>query len=259
MSTAVIDFPQTAEIEEEAAKRKAEARRHFDAIKKAGGLVSTNSLKIGWHAYAMKRSGLFGILGFESEGQVWEATGISASTWYAQIRLAELFDGISEDDFCSMKGANASALSNLPKSKRMDSYWIKKAATESMDTFDAMVDAELDGDAKRTDGKERTVSYSVKMTKSQKKAVDSGLQEISKELGCEGNTAKTIELLVAERRDGVSLIGTISHAIERIASIKQYGSSGLSAAEALERAYLELDGIVEEFRIALENSRNNLG
>jgi uncharacterized protein (UPF0335 family) len=94
------------------------------------------------------------------------------------------------------------------------------------------------------------------MSKSQKKSVETGLQEISKELGCEGNDAKTIELMVAERREGVSLVGTISKAIDRIAEIKKLGNSGLSTEEALEKVYAGLDEIVVDFRAALENLQN---
>ena len=254
MSAAIVSI--LSPVSEEAETRKQEAKTHWGAIKKSGGLVSVNSLRIGFHAAILKREGMFGILGFENEKEAQEASGVGDSTWFAMIRLAEQFNGVSEELFCGMRQANAKALANLPESKRLTEYWLRRAATDSMDTFAALIDSELDGKAKDSDGKERTVSFAVKMSKSQKKAVEPGLQEISKELGCEGNVAKTLELMVAERRDSVSLVGTISKAIDRIAGIKKLGDSGLSAAEVLEKAYAGLDEIVEEFRTALHSAQN---
>ena len=243
-------------VSEEAENRKQEAKKHWGTITKSGGLISVNSLRIGFHAAILKREGMFGILGFENEKEAQQASGVGDSTWYAMIRLSEQFNGVSEELFCGMRQANAKALAELPESKRLTEYWLRRAATDSMDTFAALIDAELDGKARDSDGKERTVSFAVKMSKSQKKSVETGLQEISKELGCEGNDAKTIELMVAERREGVSLVGTISKAIDRIAEIKKLGNSGLSTEEALEKAYAGLDEIVADFRAALENLQN---
>ena len=242
-------------VSEEAENRKQEAKKHWGTITKSGGLISVNSLRIGFHAAILKREGMFGILGFENEKEAQQASGVGDSTWYAMIRLSEQFNGVSEELFCGMRQANAKALAELPESKRLTEYWLRRAATDSMDTFAALIDAELDGKARDSDGKERTVSFAVKMSKSQK-SVETGLQEISKELGCEGNDAKTIELMVAERREGVSLVGTISKAIDRIAEIKKLGNSGLSTEEALEKAYAGLDEIVADFRAALENLQN---
>jgi hypothetical protein len=255
MATVTILQPMA----EEAEHRKKEAQQHWKAIQQSGPLVSTNSLRIGYHAAALKRDGLFGILGYENEKEAQHASGVGESTWYAMIRLAEQFHGVSEKLFCEMRQANAKALADLPESKRLTEYWLRRAATDSMDAFATLIDSELDGKARESGGKERVVSFAVKMSKSQKKSVETGIKEISKKFGCEGNDAKVIELMVAECGDGVSLVGTISKAIERIAAIKKLGKSGLSAAEVLEKAYVQLDEIVEEFRIALENARNGLG
>ncbi len=253
MATAVsILEPQS----EEAEYRKKTAKDHWKAIQQSGPLVSTNSLRIGFHAAALKREGLFGILGYENEKEAQEASGVKQATWYNVMRIAEAFPGVEEKLFCSMRLTNSEALMDLPESKRLTEYWLRRAATDSIDTFQAVVDEEMNGKAKPSDGREKIVPFSVKMTKSQKKSVETGLQEYAKSAGCEGNEAKAIELLVAEHKEGVSLIGTISKAIDRIAVIKQYGSSGLSAAEALDKAYGELDGIVAEFRAALENLQN---
>lgn len=256
MSTAVIDFPQTAEIEEEAAKREAEAKHHFSIICKAGGLISTNSLRIGFHAHALKKGGLFGILGFENEREAQEASGVGDSTWFANIRLAEQFDGVSEDLFCGMKQANCRALADMPTSKRLDEYWLRRAATDSMDTFAALVDDEMEDKARASDGKERTVSYSVKMPKSRRKAVQSGLAEISKEYGCDGDESRTLELLVAEKTGSVSLIGAIKNAVLRCGRIKELLESGLSSDEILGQVVQINEETILECASALDGVQN---
>jgi hypothetical protein len=243
-------------VSEDAEFRKKEARDHWKAIQQSGPLVSTNSLRIGYHAAALKRDNLFGILGYANEKEAQEASGVKTATWFNVLRIAEAFPNVDEKLFCAQKLTNAEALMNLPESKRLTEYWLRRAATDSTDTFQALVDTELDGHAKASDGRERVVCISIKMTKSQKKSIDSGLQEISKELGCEGNEAKTLELMVAERKEGVSLVGTISKAIDRIAAIKELSNSGLSSDEVLEKAYTGLDEIVADFRAALENLQN---
>ena len=58
-------------VSKEAESRKKEALVHWKAIQQSGPLVSTNSLRIGYHAAALKREGLFGILGYENEIQTW--------------------------------------------------------------------------------------------------------------------------------------------------------------------------------------------
>jgi hypothetical protein len=241
---------------EEAELRKKEAKEHWKAIQQSGPLVSTNSLRIGYHAAALKRGGLFGILGYENEKEAQEASGVKSSTWFNVQRIAEAFPNVEEKLFCAMRLSNAETLMDLPESKRLTEYWMRRAATDSIDTFKAVIDEEMNGKSKPSDGREKIVPFSVKMTKSQKKAVDAGLQEYAKAAGCEGNEARAIELLVAEHKEGVSLVGAISHAIERIAAIKELGHGNLSAAEVLEKAYAELDGIVSEFRAALENLQN---
>jgi hypothetical protein len=243
-------------VSEEAELRKKEAKEHFNAIKKAGELVRVNSLRIGFHAAALKRQNLFGILGFESERDAQEASGVKQATWFNVVRIADAFPNTAEELFCAMKLTNAEALMDLPESKRLTEYWLRRAATDPTDLFKTMIHEEMNGKAKPSDGRERVVKFEVKMSSSQKKAVDVGLQEYAKAAGCEGNEAKAIELLVAEHKDGVSLVGTISHAIDRIAAIKALGSSGLSAAEALEKAYAGLDEMVGEFQTALESLQN---
>ena len=56
-------------VSEEAENRKQEAKKHWGTITKSGGLISVNSLRIGFHAAILKREGMFGILGFEKIGR----------------------------------------------------------------------------------------------------------------------------------------------------------------------------------------------
>ena len=244
-------------VSEEAESRKREAKKHYAIICKAGGLVSVNSLRVGYHAYALKKDNLFGILGFANESEAQKASGVGDSTWYANLRLAEQFVGADEELFCAMKQANAKLLADMPESKRLTEYWLRRAATDSMDTFAAVVDAEMEDKARSSDGKETTVSFSVKMPKSRKKVIQSGLLEYGKEVGAEGDEGKALELLVAEHTGGTSLIAAITFAINRIAEVKKLGDkSGLSAAEILEKVYAGLDDVVDGFRVALESVQN---
>jgi hypothetical protein len=243
-------------VAEEAKLRKQEALSHWKAIQQSGPLVSANSLRIGYHAAALKRDNLWGLLGYANEKEAQEASGVKQSTFFNVMRIAEAFPGVEENLFCSMKLTNAETLMDLPESKRLTEYWMRRAATDSTDTFQAVVDEEMNGKTKPSAGRERVVKFEIKMSSSQKKSINEGLTEYAKSAGCEGNDAKAIELLVAEHKEGVSLVGTISHAIDRIASIKKFGDSGISASEALEKAYAELDEMVGEFTAALQSLQN---
>ena len=112
MSLALIS--ETEEIK----RRKAVAKEHFDAIKEAGALHSTTSMRIGYHAYRLKAENLFGVLGFADENEARVAAGVGESTWYANIRLAEQFKDLPEKRFVAMKQANAKALAEGAKALR---------------------------------------------------------------------------------------------------------------------------------------------
>lgn len=245
MATATLLNP----VSEEAENRKKEAQKHFQIICKSGGLVSVNSLRIGFHAYALKKENLFGILGFECEDDAREASGVGQSTWYANLSLAEKFTGVAEDLFCAMKQANAKTLADLPESQRLTEYWLRRAATDSIETFKAVIDAELDGKARASDGKERSTTFKQTMPASRKKAVEEGLKDYAKEVGVDESRA--LEVMVEEHRQSVSLLGSITHAIERIGTIKRLSESALSAGEILEKALTELEAIVAEFESAV--------
>jgi hypothetical protein len=243
-------------VSEEAELRKKEAKDHWKAIQQSGPLVSTNSLRIGFHAAALKRNNLFGILGYENEKQAQEASGVKQATWYNVMRIAEAFPNVEEKLFIGMKLTNAEALIDIPESKRLTEYWMRRAATDSIDTFQAIVDEEMTDKTKPSNGREHIVTFSAKMPKSRKKAVEAGLLEFAKSVGVEGDESRALELMVQEHTGGVSLIEAIKHAIDRAAAIKALGGSGISAEEALEKAYAGLDEMVQEFRSALESLQN---
>lgn len=242
-------------VSEEAENRKKEAKKHFDAIRKSGGLVQVNSLRIGFHAYALKRDNMFGILGFDDEDAARDAAGVGESTWYANIRLAEQFNGVSEELFCAMKQANAKALADLPESKRLTEYWVRMAAQDSLKDFAEKVDKEMEGKARASDGKEASSSLKVSMPVSRKNVIEMKLKQVAEEMG-EQDQGRALELLLVERTEGVSLIGAITKAVTQIAEIKKLGETGLSAAEVLEKTHAALDSIVETFREALEAAQS---
>jgi hypothetical protein len=250
---------ETPSIEEEAAKRKAEARKHFDAIKKSNLLVSTNSLRIGYHASFLKKNNLFGILGYESEGDAREAAGVGSSTWYANIAIAELFDGVEEENFCAMRQANAKALGDLPLSKRMDPKWLKRAAETPIKTFAIEVEDELNGDAKRSDGKEHISSIKMTAPESRKKVIEDGIIEIAKKTGVDPeDKSKVIENLIVQETGRMSLMESIANAIQRVKAAKEITHSDLSAAEILEKVMAELDAMVIDFQSALDGSAQTI-
>lgn len=260
MATVIVSASENQSIfaadSAEAEIRKREAKRHFDEIKRGEGLVSTNSLRIGFHAAELKRKGLFGMLGFESEDEAREAAEIGRSTWYAVQRLAEQFLGVREDLFIGMKQENAKALGDLPESKRMDEAWLRKAGTMSIKDFKAAIDVEMDGKARESDTKETTVSLKLSMPSSRKKAVESGLLEYAKEVGVPGDASRGLELMVAEHTGAVSLLGAITSAVEAIGRAKELKNSDLSAGEILDKVYAELETIIETFHMAVTAVQN---
>jgi hypothetical protein len=249
MATATVDLGNPAQ-------RKAEAQKHFNIICKAAVPVSVNSLRIGYHAAILKRDSLFGILGFETDKQAQEASGVKESTWHNVIRIAQAYDGVDEESFVAMKLSNAETLMDLPESKRMSKRWLGLAASKSMEEFADLVTAELNGDARPSAGRENVVQFQVKMPKTRKKAVESGLLEYAESVGAKGDMSRGLELMVAERKGSVSLIESITKAMERIGKIKEFEASGLSADEILEKVNGELEEMAELFRAALNGVQN---
>jgi hypothetical protein len=252
MATVTILHP----VAEEAESRKKEAREHWKAIQQAAPLASSNSLRVGFHAAILKRQNLFGILGYASEKEAQEASGFKAATWYNVIRIAEAFPNTKESLFIAMKLTNAECLMDFPESKRLTEYWLRRAATDSIDTFEAVVEEEMNGKEKPSNGREKIVTFSTKMPRSRKKAVEAGLLEFAKSVGVEGDESRALELLVQEHTGGVSLIESIQKAMERIGKIKELESSGLSADEILEKVNVELEEMAALFRAALESFQN---
>jgi hypothetical protein len=241
------------ELEAEAASRKKEALSHWKAIQQSGPLVSTNSLRIGYHAAALEKNGLWGILGYASKKEAQEASGVKQSTFFNVMRIAEMFPGVEERLFVSMKLTNAEALMDLPESKRLTEYWMRRAATDSTDTFKAVIDEEMNGKEKPSNGREKIVSFSVKMPRSRKKVVDAGLLEISKEFGCEGDESRTLELLVAEKTGTPSLITVITTAVQRCKKIKELIESELSSDEILSQVVILNEESILELAASLQN------
>lgn len=250
---------EQSELEVEASRRKDEAKRRFEKIRKSNVFASSNSLRIGFNAHILKRDNLFGILGFASEGEAREAAEVGSSTWYANIALAELFDGIDEELFCAMKQANVKALGDLPLSKRMSERWIKLATETPIKTFLVMVEDELNGAAKRSDGQEPSTSFKASMPASRKKTIEDGLEQIAKRTGVDPeDKGKVIENLVVQETGRMSLMEAIANAIQRIKAAKEAVGSGLSSDEALVKVMAELDAMAIDFQSALDGSTQTL-
>jgi hypothetical protein len=258
MSTNLYDLPSAQDAEKVAQERKSEAKKRFTAIKKAEAMGSVSSLTIGWNAHFLKKNGLFGILGFESENDARKAAGVGESTWYANIRLAEAFSGLDESQFTSMKQANAKKLSDLPESKRLSREWVRNAGSMSMEDFAKLVDDEMGDKAKPSDGKERATVLKMPLPVSRKKVIEEGAKEYAKAVGIEeGDIGKALELMVVEKTGQVGLVQAITNAAARVREAMALKESGLSADEALEKVYGLLGDMALEFQAALNNVSND--
>ena len=236
----------------EAAQRKAEAQKHFDIILKSGAMESVSSMRIGWHAAYQKKNDLFGILGFKTESEARQAAGVGESTWYANIRLAEAFEGITEAQFVSMKQASAKALSDLPESKRKDGSWIRWAGSMKIEDFAAKCDEVMDGKAKPSDTKERGVVIKMSVPKSRKESLEHHLERCATQMGINpDDKGKVVEMLAVERDGQTGLIEAITNAVQRIKAAKKLQEDNLSAEEALEKVNVLLDEMALEFHDAL--------
>lgn len=255
MAAAVEPISILSPTSDEAENRKKEAQHHFQVIKKAGDLVRVNSLKIGFHAWALKRDNLFGILGFETEKELQEATGVKDSTYFNVRRIAEAYPGVTEELFVAMKLSNAEALMDLPESKRLTEYWLRMAATDSIRDFREKLDKELEGKARPSDGREASTALKVSMPVSRKTAVEAGIKEYAKEVGVE-DPGQALEMMVAEHKDGASLAIAMTKAITKIAELKTLPDSGISLEEAVLKLSAGLDEIVSLFQAALEAVQN---
>jgi hypothetical protein len=157
-----------------------------------------------------------------------------------------------------MKLTNAEALMDLPESKRLTEYWMRRAATDPTDTFKAVVDEEMNGKEKPSNGRENIVPFSLKMPTSRKKAVDAGLKEYAKSVGVEGDESRALELLVAEKTGSVSLIGAITNAVQRCKRIKDLMESAMSSDEVLAQVTILNEESILEFASALDSASNGV-
>ena len=248
--------------EREIASRKEEAKHHYEHIVRAAALQSRNSLRIGFHAFALKEKKLWGMLGFKDENEARLSAGVKDSTWYNVIRLAEAFRTVPEELFISMKLANASELADLPESKRIDRDWLKWAADEPITAFAKRCDEEMNGKSKTSDTKEHPSTMKMTMPASRQKVIEAGAKKFAEKHGLDpADTSKALELMVVEQDqvEGVTLIGAITSAVQKIKAAKEKVNSGIAADEALALMEKTLDDLVLDFAAALEaaKSRNS--
>jgi len=250
-----IDQSAREREEAEIQSRKEEASFHFKQIKQASVLQNRNSLRIGFHAAALKEKNLWGILGFKDEHEAREAAGVGESTWFSTLRLAEQFKGVPEELFTAMRLTNAKALADLPESKRQDRDWLKAAADDSLKEFQAKVDLEMNGKTKDSDSKEVIRTFRTTMPASQMKTVERGIKEYAVSVGIDpSNTGKVLESMVTEHTGAPGLIGTITTAVAKIKEAKEFAHSGLSADEALGVLDRVMDEVILDFAHALEQA-----
>ena len=271
MSPAVLQMPQATKTsqpdeidqsarerdEQEIRLRKEEASFHWKQIKQASILQSRNSLRIGFHAFAIKTKNLWGMLGLKDEHEAREAAGVGESTWFSTLRLAEQFKGVPEELFTAMRLTNAKALADLPDTKRQDREWLKAAADDSLKEFQAKVDLEMNGKTKDSDSKEVIRTFKKTMPASQMKAVEQGIKTYAVSIGIDPeNTGKVLETAMVELNQGAGLVSTITTACQKIKEAKEFAHSGLSADEALGVLDRVMDEVILDFAHALEQAAN---
>lgn len=256
MSSTLYELPSIEEQTKIAEDRKADAVAHWEKLKANVSLKAVSSLEIGFNAHYLKKNGLLGMLGFEDEGDAIKASGCGHSTWYETIRLAEAFEGITEEQFISMKLGNAKALANLPESKRKSREWIRMAGVDEVEDFEHKVDVEMEGKARPSDGKEKGVTLKLAMPLSRKDVVQPGLEAYAKKVGIDnGDIGKALEMLIVEKNGETSLIQAITNAVQRIKEAHNLRTSYLSAEEALERVMKLLDDMALDFAAALKTAK----
>lgn len=249
-TTPLHQLPDMADAKQIAEERKADALKHFKAIKKAGEMESTSSMRIGWNIFYLRSHQLFGMLGFATEDEVRKASGVGRSTWYSVSRLAEAFAGIEEEQFVSMKITNAQALADLPESKRLSREWIRMAGSDSIEDFALKVEEEKNGKAAPSDSKEHGTVLKMPMPQSSKTVIDAGLKEFAQRVGVE-DTGKALELMVVEHTGQVGLIEALTNTAQRLKQAKELRESELSSDEILEKVYALVDDAILELSAAL--------
>ena len=250
-----IDPAQREREEQEIRSRKEEASFHYKQIKQASVLQSRNSLRIGFHAAALKAKNLWGILGFKDEGEAREAAGVGESTWFSTLRLAEQFKDVPEELFTAMRLTNAKALADLPESKRQDRDWLKAAADDSLKDFQKKIDLEMNGKAKDSDSKEVIRTFKTTMPESQMKKVEADIKTYAVSVGIDpSNTGKVLETAMTELNHGAGLIETITTAVQKVKTAKDVIHSGRSLEEVVEAVEKMLDEVVIDFAAALDQA-----
>jgi hypothetical protein len=249
---ALTEIPSNLALLESPELRKKLAQHHFEIICSSVALLHSSSLRIGFHAFELKRHQLFGILSYRTEEEAREAAGVGRSSWYANIRLAELFFGVEEELFCSMKVVNAAVLADLPESVRTTEEWVRAAAEDSVKEFRAKVDKELEDKARVSDGKEAVVCLKISMPISRRRVIEEHLTAFAEEMDIE-DLGRVLELILEERSQGATLIGSIQKALGEASTLKRMEGSDVSADEALRVLYDGLTGIVAILLAALES------
>ena len=264
-TAAVLQMPASEsasnrEAEERDIKlRKEEALHHYQHVLRAAGLQSRNSLRLGFHAFALKEKSLWGLLGFRDEHETREAAGVGESTWFSTIRLAEQFRTVPEELFIGMRLTNAKALSELPESKRQDRDWIKWATDESLKDFAKRCDEEMNGKARDSDTKEHVTTMRMQMPASRQKVIEEKAKEFAEKHGLDpADTSKAIEcaLVNQSQSTGTTLIGAITGAVQAIKAAKEQVHSGISVEEGLALLEKTMDDMVLEFAAALEGAKS---
>jgi hypothetical protein len=179
--------------------------------------LTKRSMLIGWEGAFIKRHNGWQRLGYADEKHYRAtrvANGIARSTWYKMVGLAERFSELSREQFLSMTIENAEQLAEAPQSVRRDPELIDAAAEMTVRDFES----ELVRRAALNENKppsEVYVTIKWRIKQAQREVIERGLEDWQHEHGID-DPGYALELMIAEYRERVTLVGFIAESIPRL-------------------------------------------
>lgn len=194
------------------AKMKARAKEYDSKVRES----VPSTLSTGFWGYKIKKEGLFGVLGFESETAYYESRHVSRSTWYAYTSLAEAFEKLPEREFLKFNADCAKLLAKLPEEKRYREDLIKKAQEMTEPEFQKVM-LRFKAAEENVDEGEVIVTFKLRMPESRREFILDTLKAfISDHKLDEDDHSRALELAMAELRTGDKVRTTVVQHIPRL-------------------------------------------
>jgi len=167
-------------------------------LAKLGGIQRKTALEIGFYGRKAKERKIWFKCGIESEDQYRASrVGVSRSTWYEVIRLAEGLKRLTLEELLRISQQNCSRLLALPETLRYDGEWLDKAETMTEETFALAVEESIDAHHNIPE-EERRVWFKLKMYKTQREVIEAILKEFAADEGLGDDLGRALELILAD-------------------------------------------------------------